>query len=217
MSLPEELSEQLLGSIIDGTYPPGAALPSEPELAELFSMSRLTVREAVKALRVQNVVRIERGRGTYVNPPAEWTSLHPMIRAATSPGADPEVVAGIHEARRMLESGIAELATIKRTDADLRHLREQLRKMREADTPEAHATAHIAFHEAIVRATGNAFVPLLFEPFMRLLAELPVETDPGAIARHERLLTAIEAGDPAEARRVMAAHLRSQQNRPRTA
>jgi GntR family transcriptional regulator, transcriptional repressor for pyruvate dehydrogenase complex len=89
--------------------------------------------------------------------------------------------------------------------------------MREAGTPEAHATAHIAFHQAIVRATGNAFVPLLFEPFMRLLAELPVETDRGAIARHERLLTAIEAGDPAEARRVMAAHLRSQQNRPRTA
>lgn len=207
MSLPDELAEQLLGSIIDGTYPPGGALPSEPELAELFSMSRLTVREAIKALRVQNVVRIERGRGTYVNPPAEWTSLHPMVRAATSPGADPEVVAGIHEARRMLETGVAELAALKRTDADLQRLRRHLREMCETDSSEARATAHVAFHEAIVRATGNALVPLLFEPFTRLLSGLPAEADRDAVARHERLLTAIEARDPAEARRFMAAHL----------
>ncbi|MEB3369159.1 FadR/GntR family transcriptional regulator [Saccharopolyspora mangrovi] len=210
MSLPEELAEQLLGSVIDGTYPPGGALPSEPELAELFSMSRLTVREAIKALRVQNVVRIERGRGTYVNPPVEWTSLHPMVRAATSFGADPEVVAGIHEARQVLEAGVAELAALKRTEADLQRLHQHLREMRQADSPEARAGAHVAFHEAIVHATGNAFVPLLFEPFTRLLSGLPAETDRDAVARHERLLAAIEDGDPVAARRFMAAHLHFQ-------
>ncbi|SFT05126.1 FadR/GntR family transcriptional regulator [Saccharopolyspora flava] len=207
MSLPEELAEQLLGSIIDGTYPPGGALPSEPELAELFTMSRLTVREAIKALRVQNVVRIERGRGTYVNPPAEWSSLHPMIRAATSPGADPDVASDVHEARRMLEAGVAELAALNRTEADLRELREQVRAMRASDDPACRSAAHLAFHQAVVRATGNAFVPLLFEPFTRVLSGLPVETDDEAITRHERLLGAIEARDPASARRFMAAHL----------
>lgn len=211
MSLPEELAEQLLGAIIDGTYPPGGALPSEPELAELFSMSRLTVREAIKALRVQNVVRIERGRGTFVNPPSEWASLHPIALAAISPGADPGLVAGAHEARRVLESGVAELAALKRTDSDLEQLREHLRAMREASDPGARAAAHVAFHQTIVGATGNAFVPLLFEPFTRLLSGLPAATDGDALALHERLLAAIEARDPAEARRFMAAHLHFQQ------
>lgn len=213
MSLPDELAEQILGSIIDGTYPPGRALPSEPELAELFSLSRLTVREAVTTLRAQNVVRIERGRGTYVNPPAEWTSLHSMIRAATSPGADPEVADGAHVARRALEGGIAELAALHRTDADLERLREHLRTMRETGGPDA----HVAFHQAIVHATGNVFVPLLFEPFTRLLAELPAETDRDALSRHERLLAAIEARDPVAARRFMAAHLRSHDDSARSA
>ena len=213
MSLPDELAEQLLGAIIDGTYPPGGALPSEPELAELFSMSRLTVREAVTTLRAQNVVRIERGRGTYVNPPAEWTSLRSMVRAATSPGADPEVADGAHVARRVLEGGIAELAALHRTDADLERLREHLRTLRETGDPQA----HVAFHQAIVRATGNVFVPLLFEPFTQLLAELPAETDGDALSRHERLLAAIEARDPVAARRFMAALLRSRDDSAQSA
>ncbi|RRO19919.1 FadR family transcriptional regulator [Saccharopolyspora rhizosphaerae] len=201
MSLPDELAEQLLGSIIDGTYSPGGALPSEAELAELFSMSRLTVREAIKALRVQDVVRIERGRGTYVNPPTRWTSLHALVRAATSPGAVPEVVTALHEARRVLESGAAELAALQRTDADLTLLRQHLREMAEAADAEARCAAHLAFHRAIAHATGNPLVPLLFEPFTRAA---PAASD---TARHEALLAAIEAHDPAGARRSVDAHL----------
>jgi len=56
-----DLAERLLSAIIDGTCPPDAALPPEGELAEQSAVSRLTVREAVKQLRAQNVVRVVRG------------------------------------------------------------------------------------------------------------------------------------------------------------
>ncbi|KAA5838215.1 FadR/GntR family transcriptional regulator [Saccharopolyspora hirsuta] len=216
MSLPDDLAEQLLGAIIDGNYPPGTALPSEAELAEQFSVSRLTVREAVKVLRVQNVVRIQRGRGTYVNAPAQWTALDPMIRAATAPRAGRPVSEGLIEARRLLEVGAAELAATKRTEDDLAQLREQLQDMRtahDAGDVELFVTADLAFHHTVMQATGNAFIPLMFEPFGRLLVEGRRETSAvgeiraNAIAQHDKVLRALESGDPARARRAMGDHL----------
>ncbi|NYI85263.1 DNA-binding FadR family transcriptional regulator [Saccharopolyspora hordei] len=214
MSLPDDLAEQLLGAIIEGTYPPGAALPTEAELAEQFSVSRLTVREAVKVLRAQNVVRVQRGRGTYVNPPAQWTALDPMIRAATRAGR--VVSESLIEARRLLEVGAAELAATKRTEDHLAQLREQLQDMRTADETgdvELFVSADIAFHDTVMQATGNAFIPLMFEPFGRLLVEGRRETSAvgairtNAIAEHGKVLRALESGDPNRARRAMSDHL----------
>ncbi|MGP4019796.1 FadR/GntR family transcriptional regulator [Saccharopolyspora sp. 5N708] len=217
MSLPDELSEKLLGSIIDGTYPPGTALPSEGELAEQFSVSRLTIREAIKALRVQNVVRIQRGRGTYVNAPAQWTALDPMIRAATSPRSSSRAVSeSLIEARRLLEIGAAELAAVKRTEEDLVQLREQLHDMQTAadtDDVELFVAADIAFHNTVMQSTGNVFIPQMFEPFGRLLIEGRRETSSvgeiraNAIEQHTKILRALESGDPARARQAMIDHL----------
>ncbi|MCI2420745.1 FadR family transcriptional regulator [Saccharopolyspora sp. K220] len=216
MSLPDELSERLLGSIIDGSYPPGTALPSEGELAEQFSVSRLTIREAIKALRVQNVVRIQRGRGTYVNAPAQWTALDPMIRAATSPRSSSAVSESLIEARRLLEVGAAELSAVKRTEEDLAQLREQLHDMQTAadtDDVELFVAADIAFHNTVMQSTGNVFIPLMFEPFGRLLIEGRRETSSvgeiraNAIEQHTKILRALESGDPVRARRAMIDHL----------
>ena len=77
MALPEELADMLLESIVDGQFPIESVLPSEGELALKYGMSRLTVREAVRILRSQNIVTIHRGRGTFINPPQAWTSWLP--------------------------------------------------------------------------------------------------------------------------------------------
>lgn len=53
-------------SIADGSYPPGARLPGESEIAERYSVNRHTVRRAMAALAERGVVRAERGSGTYV-------------------------------------------------------------------------------------------------------------------------------------------------------
>lgn len=215
MSLADDLAEQLLTAIIDGQYPPDSALPPEGELSGIGGVSRLTVREAVKALRAQNVVRVVRGRGTYVNPPDRWTALEPVVRAA-SRSASGALSERLIEARRLIENGACELAATRRTEKDLADLRRQLELMREAagnaDT-ELFVQADIDFHDIVMRASGNLFVPLLFEPFGALLVEGRRETSAvpeirtHAIAHHERVLAALESGDAEAARAAMDGHM----------
>ncbi|MFM9610619.1 FadR family transcriptional regulator [Streptomyces sp. V2] len=215
MSLADDLAEQVLTAIIDGQYPPDSALPSEGELAEIGGVSRLTVREAVKALRAQNVVRVVRGRGTYVNPPDRWTALEPVVRAA-SRSASGALSERLIEARRLIENGACELAATRRTEDDLADLRRQLELMREAaenaDT-ELFVQADIDFHDIVMRASGNLFVPLLFEPFGALLVEGRRETSAvpeirtHALAHHEQVLAALESGNAEAARAAMDGHM----------
>ncbi|MFC7328958.1 FadR/GntR family transcriptional regulator [Marinactinospora rubrisoli] len=217
MALSDEIAEDLLTAIIDGRYSAGSALPAEGELAEKYAVSRLTVREAITALRVQSVVRIQRGRGTYVNPPDQWTALEPMIRAAaTTPRTSAAISDRLIEARRLIETGAAQLAAERRTDDDLEQLATLIEDMRAADAAadvELFVQADIAFHDAVMRATGNAFVPLLFEPFGRLLVEARRETSAvaqiraHAIGHHAAILDALRSGDPERARAAMTAHL----------
>lgn len=193
LSLPDELAEQLLGSITDGTYPPGGTLPSEAEIAELFSVSRLTVREAITTLRVQGVVRVERGLGTFVNAADRWTSLDPLIRATTARAPAPD---DLLEARDLLLTGAAELAARNRTDEDLAQLRASLAAMRGAPNAEAFRSAARDFHRALVRATGNPYLPMLFEPFARF-------DEPDDVDTLENVLAALLDGDPERAREEM--------------
>lgn len=54
----------MIGS--DPAYRPGAKLPNEPRLCELFGVSRTTLREAVRSLAAQGYVEVRRGSGTFV-------------------------------------------------------------------------------------------------------------------------------------------------------
>lgn len=214
MSLSDEVAERVLTAIIDGNRAPGTVLPSEGVLAEQYEVSRLTVREAIKTLRVQNIVRIHRGRGTYVNPPSQWTALDPLIRAAAAGPRTSRVISeSIIEARRLIEVGAVELTASKCGDDDLDQLRDLQQDMRDADDVELFVEADIAFHDTIMRASGNAFIPLMFEPFGRLLVEGRRETSSvaeiraNALAHHEQILRALEAGDPAQARTTMDDHM----------
>lgn len=216
MPLSDDIAEGLLGAIINGEYGPGTMLPPEGELGERYGASRLTVREAVKVLRAQNVVRIHHGRGTYVNPPDRWTAIEPLLRAEAAAPGGAMVSERLLEARRLIEVGAAELAAVRSTGAQLAELALLLDAMREAERAhdtDAFVDADLSFHDTVVRATGNAFVPLLFEPFGRLLVDSRRETSAvpeiraHAIDHHARILDALTARDPDAARRAMDAHL----------
>lgn len=72
----EQIADWLRARIVDGTYPPGSALPSEPVLAAELGTSRVTVNRAIGLLRTAGLVRVRRGAGTYVR------SLPQIIRDA---------------------------------------------------------------------------------------------------------------------------------------
>ncbi len=222
VSLAEELADQLLERIIEGRYPVDSALPSELELAEQAEVSRLTVREAIKTLRAKNVVRIHRGRGTYVNPPDRWTAIEPVLRAARSAGGTGGTAAvgvpyRLLEARRIIEVSVAELAAARRTDEDLATMDQRLTDMESAadgDDVDSFVAADIAFHQAVLDAAGNPFISAMFEPLSRQLTEARRQTSAHAAIRthaiehHRNVLTAIRNRDPERARWAMHGHLR---------
>jgi GntR family transcriptional repressor for pyruvate dehydrogenase complex len=216
--LTHQVVDQLVSAIAVGDYPPESALPSEAQLAEAFGVSRLTVREAVKTLQVKGLVRVEQGRGTFVNPASKWSPLDPKLLAARSANAEAgDLSKKILETRRLVETGVAELAASRRSRPHLEALERALDHMRAAQKTgetEEFVEADIAFHQALMDAAGNVFVAALFEPVKELVLEGRRETSAipeardHAIDAHQHVLDAVQAGDPAAARRAMEEHLR---------
>jgi GntR family transcriptional repressor for pyruvate dehydrogenase complex len=220
VALPEELADMLLESIVDGQFPVESVLPSEGELALKYGISRLTVREAIRILRSQNIVTIRRGRGTFVNPPQSWTSLDAVVRIEERRSTTGVVSERLLEARRMVEVGAVQLAAINRSKEDLESLAASIEEMRLANRlkrVDLFVEADIAFHDVIMHATANMFIPFMFEPFGNLLINARTETSAipeiqvNAIAAHEEILQALTAGDPQRSRDTMEAHMNQTQ------
>jgi GntR family transcriptional regulator, transcriptional repressor for pyruvate dehydrogenase complex len=216
--LADHVVEHLVAAIARGDHPPDSQLPPEGRLAELFEVSRLTVREAVKTLRNKGVVRVEQGRGTFVNQPAMWSPLDPdllMARAATVDGTR-DLAAKLTEARRLVEVGVAGLAANRRSDNDLGALKRSLERMRrcsDRDDADGFNEADLEFHDVIIAAAGNPFITALFAPLVDLLFEVrraaygSRDAREVAVAAHGRILDAIAAGSADEASAAMDTHM----------
>jgi GntR family transcriptional repressor for pyruvate dehydrogenase complex len=218
-ALAEDLADEIVNDILAGTYPPHAPLPSETELAELAGVSRLTVREAVKALAAKSVVRVEHGRGTFVNPSDRWSVLDPVLLVARSSQGEDRLALPrkLIEARRVVEVAVAELAAERRSAEDVALLEGSLADMRaaaESQDTAAFVAADIAFHQQVMDAAGNTFLASLFDPLARILqltrhqtsAHAPVRAH--AIEHHERILEAVRRGTPTTAGRMMRDHMK---------
>ena len=217
-SLPGQVAHEFLAAIVGGAYPEGAKLPAEPELVAMTGVSRLTLREAMKLLQAKGVIRIEQGRGTFVNPSSTWSPLDPMVLAARAIHPDSAAVISrkLLEARRLVEVGVAELGATRRTDVHLTAMEQALAAMRAAhqrDDRDTFVAADIAFHQVIIEAAGNEIVAALYSPIQQLVLEGRRQTSSwpdaraSAIRAHERILEAVRRRDPDLARGRMLAHL----------
>lgn len=213
-SLVQVVNDRLLERIVSGEFPAGSSLPPEAELAEQSGASRLTVREAVRLLTSQQVLRPVQGRGTYVNPPERWTSLDALIRLRRGDSA--EAVAQLVEVRAMIEVGAAELFALCRTDAELTALAHDLDDMRACDAQADVAgfvTADLRFHDRILDGCGNPFVPATFLPIARALRTARERTSSvpaireHAVAAHGSILQALRTSTSDVVGAAMRAHL----------
>jgi GntR family transcriptional repressor for pyruvate dehydrogenase complex len=216
MGLPEYLADQLLGEVVTGKFAVESLLPPEGDLASTYGVSRLTVREAVRILRSKNVVEIHRGRGTFVNKPESWSSLDAIVRLVTDGDGAAGVSERLLEARAMVEIGAAYLAAGRRSDEDLAELATCLDEMvagADSGDVDLFVDGDIAFHDVIMRATGNLFVPFMFEPFGQLLRHTRRQTSAvpeiqrNAIDHHRRILQCLASGDAIHSRDAMEAHM----------
>lgn len=218
LRLADQLAAHLVAAIVRGEHPPDSQLPNEDRLSELSSVSRLTVREAMKTLQHKGVVRVEQGRGTFVNPVAKWSPLDPLLlaaRVATDEGAS-DVATKLTEARQVVEVGVARLAATRRTPPDLRALQDLLDRMRAASDAgdlAAFTQADIDFHAVLITVAANPFISALFEPIASLMFEVRHATSRSrtsremAIAAHAGVLAAVAGGDPDQAEKAMRKHM----------
>jgi GntR family transcriptional repressor for pyruvate dehydrogenase complex len=150
--LPEWIYEQLLEQIAIGRLPRGERLPSENALAQLFGVSRPTVRSALSRLQADGIVRSRKGSGNYV---AESPSPH-ILGLKPGTGNISDMMLGL-EFRLAIEGDAAALAAVRRTDIELAELSEIMERqegLSDAPMPEVH-DADIAFHTLIADAARN--------------------------------------------------------------
>jgi len=214
-----ETAAQLLTEILGGQYPPDSRLPIEPDLCGRLDVSRATLREAMKSLQQRGVIRIEQGRGSFVNPRESWSALDPLLLAARSgaPGGPAEEWSRkLWECRRIVEVGVAELAAERRTDVHLAEMGDALTAMGEAQQNgdvAAFTQADLGFHRALSQAVGNELITALFDPISQLIEEERLRTSRSidrrqeAIDEHAAILRAVANGRPRAARRAMALHI----------
>jgi GntR family transcriptional regulator, transcriptional repressor for pyruvate dehydrogenase complex len=194
---------------------PGTPLPSESQLAEELSVSRLTVREAVKSLQARGLIEVRHGRRPVIAP-LSATGIEDFF--ATSVRRDPRRLLDLLEVRRALEVHIAGLAAHAVNRSTAAGMATALAGMREAiDDPEAFNLADIRFHEALAAASGNQILTFLMEAMQQPLQASRRQSRRGHVARgrplteviaeHARIYGCVVGRDPAGAQAAMREHL----------
>jgi GntR family transcriptional regulator, transcriptional repressor for pyruvate dehydrogenase complex len=209
--LPERIAARLVSLIGERQLRPGDRLPSERELAAAMQVSRASLREALAALAMVNIVEIRQGSGTYV------TSLKPELLVEHFEfvfALDDSTFTELLEARRILEPGIAAAAAVNATEAERTRLRACLADAAaHADAPEAFLEADLALHQTLTCAAHNQIVARFMAGLTRLGMASRSRTValPGVrqqtIEGHEAIVAAVLRRDPEAAAQAMRKHL----------
>lgn len=160
-TLQDTVLERLARDIVKGRHAEGTYLPTEAELAVAFGVGRSTVREVVRVLVSKAMLEVRPRNGTRVRPRSQWRQLDPdLVRWTFSEGPDPALLHDLIEVRRIVEPAAAALAAERAGAADLLAMESAFRAM-EAALPgdlSACVTADVAFHAALLCATGNTIL-----------------------------------------------------------
>lgn len=219
LSAPRQIAAAIKREILEGTLKPGDRLPSEEKLAELFGVSRPTVRAALQELSAAGTVVVQRGRGGGYRVGAfsldnlqttvtEFIALSLVVEALTPPQ--------FLEVRHDLELLSADAAARRRTDAQLERLAELEERVRVAthdpkEDPRHAFELDLEFHRLLAEAADNPLI-LSFEGAMTAVlhylfgsgVSVPPEQALGGITE---VIEMVRRRDPAAARSAMAQHL----------
>src|SRR5512133_520684 len=201
-SLHDEVAAQLRDRIFDGELLPGTFL-DEVQLAEEMHISRTPLREALKVLKAEGLVRHEPRRGSFVNEVTEQDldEIFPVIA--------------------LLEGRCAREAATNATDADLEELEalhQKLERHARARRINDYYTANFAIHEAIIGLARNRWLAQVIGDLRKIvkLSRLQQLHAPGrleqSLTEHMAVFAALKARDPEGAEAAMRTHLTRQRN-----
>ncbi|HEV8636407.1 MAG TPA: FadR/GntR family transcriptional regulator [Chloroflexota bacterium] len=205
----------LIERIGGGELAPGALLPTEPELCQLFEVSRSVVRDAVRVLAEKGLVDVRPGRGTTVTPVDHWDLLDPVVLdACLRSGRFELILDEVLELRTVVEVQVAGLAARKATPEELTELERLVAELAASvDDPERYSELDSAFHEALAAAVNNSLLLRVARPVFRILRAgrgmtnlLGLDLRPSQWG-HEAIFAAVARRDPEGARRAMGEHI----------
>jgi GntR family transcriptional repressor for pyruvate dehydrogenase complex len=157
--LPLRIASALRDAIIEGRLIVDQRLPSEQELAEQFGVSRPTVREALKRLAAQNLIRTQRGAtgGAFVNRLSFQEAYSQQITTSTLLLSMNEIdFETACEARYALESACVPLAAQRRSADHLATMRAEIHRQSQPGlSDEGFCASDVAFHRALVDGACN--------------------------------------------------------------
>ena len=167
------------------------------------------VREALKVLTAKGLVDARQKRGTFVRPRSDWNLLDAdMIRWHFDDDVRPELLEELHEVRGIVEPAAARLAALRAEESHLEALDIAMASMESATDDRAAVAADLAFHRALLAATGNELLTkmeVIMETGLgdrdRLVHKVKPSDDP--VPSHRRVLDAIRAHDPVAAEEAM--------------
>lgn len=190
--------ESLRKSILSGQLAPGVPLRQD-EIAKQFGISKIPVREALRRLEVESLVRFERNKGASVRQPTETEVLQLL------------------DVRIALECRALELAVPNMIASDFEDMRKHLADYSQRTSVEEWSEMNARFHHMLYEPCGN-------EPLLQMIDELQARL--GQFLRvllstarglerpnreHEQMLAACEAGDRERAVQVLRGHIETTQ------
>jgi DNA-binding FadR family transcriptional regulator len=203
--LSAQIATAIRDAIMEGTLIVDERLPSESELADHFAVSRPTVREALKRLAAQSLIRTQRGAtgGAFVNRLSYTNAYSQQVTTSTlllSMNAVSFETAC--EARYALERACAPLSALRRTRDHLATMRAEIRRQSQPDLDdEAFCASDVAFHRALVDGAANPVLSYqlagaveAMQPLMNMIT-FTARSREVIVALHIRIADALELGD----------------------
>jgi DNA-binding FadR family transcriptional regulator len=213
----EGVDRQIAESIRKGQIHSGERLPTERELSSTFGVGWGVIREAIKVLGALGLVEARQGSGNYVR-----NNVPTVTRALSfSDSPDTESIERLFEFRRTLEVETARLAALRRSYDELAAITAAAevtpRALASGDWGEF-GVADNAFHAAVARASGNAYLKVAVATAREMLQDVAllildrVGSLTSAVVHHHAIVEAISTCQPNAAGPSMADHIINTEN-----
>ena len=212
------ITEKIISSVYSNHLKNGDRMPSENQLAAALDVSRVSVREVYAALELIGIVESRRGEGTFLKTDGGSDNMifRLMLLALYNDTTD---VSDVMEIRKVIETGMAEMAAAFRSDEDVKLLKKIIREMKTSADGSSLSRLDNELHAAIGAACGNTLLCSLSNMISSLIASSIKEhwnyiafdsrqdTRQNTFEQHRELVEAIINKKPDTARQIMQQHL----------
>ncbi|MFA6715020.1 MAG: FadR/GntR family transcriptional regulator, partial [Victivallaceae bacterium] len=197
----QQVADQIQNMILDGRLKAGDKLPAERDMAELFQVSRTSVREAVRALEILGLVECRQGDGNFIRKEFDTGFFEPLsIMFKLHNGNALE----LFKVRKMLEIEAVSLAVERVNDAQRKELKSILEQLAAAGNEEEKVKLDAEFHFKIIEISDNYLLKCFYNAVSTLMKSfisdarkifLKAEKSRKLSTLHRDILEAIISGD----------------------